>query len=240
MLNERATRYFARQNLSYKSLLEAFQETFGVNPGDFAESQFNQQQRIFIVGEKIEEKIERTARWLLKRGVSINCLSYTCYLSDEQEREIFLDLQEVVRSVERQGGTRQPDTSGGPPTESEAIERLPDGLKNIYLELKKRVLNFGQDVQTKATTNNLIFKASKNFAEIHSQSRESCLIFYVRPEGFKIPENQSADVHGFTVKRMPDSHGWALNHQFKVNESSDLDAVTKLLRQSYDGVHRRT
>ena len=68
------------------------------------ESDFNQIQRIFIIAEQVDEKVERTVRWLLQRGVPISCLSYSCYVSGEgAERQIFLDLKEVVRPEERQG-----------------------------------------------------------------------------------------------------------------------------------------
>ncbi len=230
MLNKKAIQYFARHNLPYTSLLDAFSNTFGIPPRPVSESQFNQQQRIFIVAEKIDEKIERTAGWLLNHGVSISCLSYTCYQSDEQEKQIFLELNEVVRPMTE----RLPRVLAN---EEETIEDLPDGLREIYLELKQRASRFGPDVQTIITkSGSLIFRANKNFAEIYAQSREMCLRFNVRPEGFQIPENRSAQIHGVTVTRVPDSHGWTLSHWFKVNRDSDLDAVTQLLRQSYDAV----
>lgn len=228
LLNRRALQYFAKRNVNYNSLLEAFCDTFGVAPGDIAESGFNQAQRIFIVGEQIDEKVERAARWLLKRGVPISCLSYTCYTSDEQER--FLNLQEVVRAVEGvapRSGTTQPIKP----------EDLPEGLRRVFLELRDNVGRFGKDVQTPTTRDNFIFKANRNFAEIHFKRRAGCLDFYVRPEGFDIPEKRSAQVHGLTVTRVPDSHGWPLSHWFRVDENSDLDAVEMLLRQSYSAVH---
>lgn len=170
----------------------------------------------------------------------INCLSYTCYLSGDRENDIFLDLNEVVRPIELQGGTRQSIIFGTPPSEQEVAERLPEKLKKIYLELKERVSQFGEDVQATATTYNrrLIFKGANNFAEFHFRSRENCFRVYVRPEGFNIPQKQSAQVNGLTVTRVPDTHMWTLNHWFKVNGSSDLDAVTDLLHRSYKSVSK--
>jgi hypothetical protein len=234
-LNKRALKYFARHNLRYASLLEALADTFGISPSEFSASQFNQHQPIIIVGEAIEEKIERTARWLLGHGVSMNCLSYTCYLSGDESKEIFLDLQEVVRPTERQASRAEPVT----PTEEEAVERLPDDLRKVYRELLRRAKLLGQDVDSYATRRNLIFKATRNFAEITLRRREGCLTFSVRPEGFFIEPGQSADVLGLTVTRVPDSFGWTLNHWFKVNSNSDMDAVTQLLHQSYEATHRK-
>ena len=111
------------------------------------------------------------------------CLSYTCYVSDDESKDIFLDIQEVVRPLERQGTTRRSMQSVDTPTEEEATEQLPNDLKAVYLELQKRVSAFGTNVTTYATANNLIFRANKVFAEIPFRGRKNSLIFRVRPEG---------------------------------------------------------
>jgi hypothetical protein len=124
--------------------------------------------------------------------------------------------------------------------EQEAVDRLPNHLKGIYLEIKNRVTQFGADIETYARNDGtLAFRASKNFAQIDWRQGDSALRFWVRPEGFNIPEDQKAQVHGVTVTRVPDTHGWSLNHVFDVNGGTNLDAVTKVLRQSYDAVRRR-
>jgi hypothetical protein len=123
------------------------------------------------------------------------------------------------------------------PSEQEVVDRLPADLKGAYLESKRRVRAFGDDVQTYARRGGtLMFKAPMTFAEIIWMKREAALKFFIRPEGFNIPEKQSKSVHGVMVTRQPDSHLWTLNHRFTVDGSSDLNAVTDLLRQSYDAV----
>ena len=238
-LNKTAIQYFVRRNMGFKSLLEAFSETFGIAPEDLSESQFNQQQRVFVVGESIDEKLQRTARWLLRRGVSISCVSYTL-LTDDQSGEFFLDFNEEVRTTELAGGGRPAPNSTQPSTEAEAVDRLPDGLKTIYQTLKNRVLSFGTDVTTYATKVALNFKSSRVFAEIPQVRKGTKLVFRVRSEGFNFPENTSELVHGVLVKRVPDSYLWTVNHQFEVTEATDLDAVVKLLRQSYEGANRKS
>jgi hypothetical protein len=64
LLNRRAAQYFASRGMEYESLLAAFQAVFSVDPVEFHEQQFNQEQRIFVVAEAIDPKTERTARWL--------------------------------------------------------------------------------------------------------------------------------------------------------------------------------
>ena len=144
------------------------------------------------------------------------------------------ESQPVAGPIVEQHNSHRVAAPPATPTEAEAIQRLPRELQEIYNELRKRVLLFGPDVQTKATHRNLIFKAAKNFAEI--KPRKGGLIFFIRPEGFDIPEKQSAQVHGLTVTRVPDSNLWTLTHWFKVDEATDLDAAERLLLQSYGAV----
>lgn len=153
---------------------------------------------------------------------------------------MFLDLQSLNRPNETQGSTRM-SRSDPPPTEQEVIDRLPDDLKPIYLELKSRACQFGPDIQTYATKTNgtLNFKAERLFAEIQPRRQKRYFLFYVRPEGFSIPEKQSVDVDGITVSRVPDSYGFSLTHSFKVDATTDLNAVTRLLKQSYNAVSKR-
>ena len=165
-LNRTAVTYFVRRNLSFNSLIEAYSDTFGIPLVECSEARFNEQQRVFIVGESIDEKIERTARWLLKRGVPITCMNYVCYLSDDESREIFLDMNEVVRPSELLGGGHPVALASPPPTETEAVDCLPADLKKVYTSLRESVLRFGDDVQTYATQHNFIFKAGRVFAEI--------------------------------------------------------------------------
>ncbi|MCX7419617.1 MAG: hypothetical protein NT013_08770 [Planctomycetia bacterium] len=239
-LNKTAIKYFARRSLGFQSLVEAFSATFGIPQEDLSESQFNQQQRVFVVGEVIDEKLQRTARWLMRRGVSISCVSYTL-LTDSQSGEFLLDFNEEVRTTELAGGGRHIPNTVQTPTEDAAVERLPDGLKNVYREIKKRVLLFGEDVTTYATQVMFNFKSARcKFAEVTHASRENKFVINVRPEGFHIAENESDVVHGLSVKRLPDKHKWATNHQFVVTETTELDSVEKLLRQSYNGVNQKS
>jgi predicted transport protein len=118
------------------------------------------------------------------------------------------------------------------PTEKELIDALPADLQSVYLEMRTRAMAFGPDVETYATRKNLVFKARKVFAEI--QRRKASLRVLIRPEGFNIPENSSAQVYGVTVTRVPDTHLWTVNHKLEVDCNSPMDSVEKLLRQSYE------
>ncbi len=119
-------------------------------------------------------------------------------------------------------------------TEQDLVNTLTPSLQRAYLEMRKRAMAFGPQVATHATRQNLIFKAGNVFAEIGP--KRACLSVLVRPEGFNISENASAQVHGIIVKRVPDTHLWTVTHKFDVDDRTPMDSVEKLLRQSFNAV----
>lgn len=235
-LNERSARYFSATKQQYESLLTAAHERFGMEAGELAEAQFNQRQRIFIVSETIEPKIERTARWLQGRGVEISCIRYQCYRTDEGEQ--FLDFEQVVGWETVIKVPKAGTVAGGPTSEDEFIQRMPPLLQTLYEQIRRRALSFGPDVSTGATPNYLKFSSGNNFAELHPKLRTARMQLYIRrPEGFSIPERGTEEIEGIPVTRVADNAGWALNHWFFVGPETSLDAVERLLRRSYDAVH---
>ncbi len=229
-LNALATGYFKKRDQPFGSLLEAYQQMFAVEPDEFAETQFNARQRVLIVGEAIEAKVERTARWLLRRGVDIGCLSYQCYRSDDDE--LFLDFVEVVRPEEppKPGSLGQAAT----PSVETAVRKMTPAASDLFTNLRDRVLQFGPDVEVGATAAYLKFVAANNFAEIHP--RKAGLKVFVRPEGLNLPENGNAVVEGVAVHRVSDKFLWTLNHTFDVKSAGDLEGAEHLLRRSYQAV----
>lgn len=234
-INSLAIAYFQRRGESFKSLIEAFASTFGFPPEEVSESQFNLLQRIFIVGERIDEKVERAARWLLKRGVAVSCVSYDCYVSEGQTPEIFLDFNEVIRPEELQGNRKVVPSTVRDLSEDKAILFLPDAVRDVYKSIRTKVATFGGDVDIYMTKVGFTFRAKRVFGEIPMVKRTPRLTVRVRPEGFALDENGTCDVGGIIVKRLPDKYQWSVNHQFEVTPHTNLDEVVKLLRRSYEG-----
>jgi hypothetical protein len=106
----------------------------------------------------------------------------------------------------------------------------------LYADLLARLSAFGTDVETHAATRNRVFTAGLTFAEI--QPLSNALRILIRPEGLGRPESGSAEVHGVTVRRAPDRHGWALNHRIDVDQETPLAGVVALVRESYQAVRR--
>ncbi|MBI5948937.1 MAG: hypothetical protein HY875_12435 [Chloroflexi bacterium] len=234
-LNARAINYFRSKGLQYESLSGAFEEIFGVLPGEVDESRFNQQQRIFIVAEAIEQKVELTSRWLLRRGIDIACIQYECFRT--ADGQLFLDFREIVRRDEAPAPEGPRKVRASAPTEEEFVDQMSGAAQVLYGELKRRVRAFGDDVQSGATALYLKFVAGRNFGEIHHM--KAGLRVYVRPEGFTIPESGTMEVEGLRVTRVSDRYIWTLNHWFTVASDADVDAAERLLRRSYDAVHGR-
>lgn len=234
-LNTRAVAYFSKRGLPYQSLLEAFQDVFSLPAGEFDESMFNRKQRIFVVAEVVDSKVERTARWLLHRGVEITCVQFECFRAGDHQ--LFIDFTEVVRSEETlaSGAGSSVRTKSVNVSEAEVVDGLLGPVRDLYIELKRRAERFGNDVETGATSGYLRFTAGRNFAEIHPQ-RERIRI-NLRPEGFQLSPGESGFVDGIDVRRVPDRFLWTLNHEIVVHPTTDLQVVEALLRRSYDAVH---
>ncbi len=225
--------YFKERGLPYESLLDAFLATFAVEPGDFAETGFNVRQRILIVGESIEAKIERTARWLLHRGVEISCVSYQCYRSDDDD--MLLDFTEVVSQKETPPLSVSA-VSTVPASVDDAVRRMAPLARALFESLCERACAFGDDVQIGVTASYLKLTAGNNFAEI--QPRKDGLRIFVRPEGFTIPPDGSAVVTGLLVKRVSEKTSWSLNHWFVLVNDDQLLAAAELLHRSYAAVSK--
>jgi hypothetical protein len=93
-LNALALAYFTQRDVPFESLLAEHASYFGPAAKEMDETQFNQRQRLIVVSESVEPKIERAARWLQTFGVSISCIAYTCYREDGGD--LFLDFESTV------------------------------------------------------------------------------------------------------------------------------------------------
>ena len=154
-LNSLAMSYFQQRGREFSTLLDAYASAFGLPLEEVSEAQFNLSQRIFIVGESIDEKVERTARWLLKRGIAISCVSYDCYVSEVEASEVFLDFNQIVRPAEVQCSPKL--NSSEPMSEEIAISQLPAAIRPVYESLRKSVVGFGSDVDVYMTGVGFIF-----------------------------------------------------------------------------------
>ena len=109
-------------------------------------------------------------------------------------------------------------------TESHLTKGSPE-IRELFDELRSRILAIGPDVIERAVKAYIGYRASKNFAEVHIQKSSIGLAL----RGI-VDDPQSR------VKKVPDSHGWALNQQATLSSSTDLDYVMSLIEQSYNDV----
>jgi uncharacterized protein (DUF1499 family) len=237
-LNDRAMRYFAQRGHSFSSLVDAFGSTFGIDRNHLSEDSFNSSQRIFIVSETIDFKVERTAQWLIQQGVQITCLAYDCYVSNDAAADVFLDFNEVANPNQARSKPSARSAAGRFP-ETEAVEQMPPDIRAAYDSLRSHAIGFGDDVEIYATGANIILRANRVFAEIPRRRRGSKLAVRVRPEGFGLAEREADLVDGVKVKRYPDTHGWTLNHELEIDENTNITHAARLLRRSYNAASAR-
>ncbi len=106
------------------------------------------------------------------------------------------------------------------------LARTSPEIRDIFLELRERILGLDESVQEKCTTQYVAYRVARNFAEVHI-SRNNLKI-HLRPVHYDDPRG--------IVEKVPDSFGWTLDRRVYLRSREDLDYVFSLIEQSYRDV----
>jgi len=99
-------------------------------------------------------------------------------------------------------------------------------IKEIFLELKRRIIELNDDIEERVTTSYIAYRLSKSFVEIHIGFKN--LVIYLRQIEY---QNTS-----FTVDKIPDSYLWTMNRRIYLDDISKIDEAIKLIEKSYNDV----
>lgn len=99
-------------------------------------------------------------------------------------------------------------------------------VKEIYEELRERILSLDEAIIEKPTTLYVGYKMSNNFADIHFQ--KNGLKVFLRPVDYVDPKGM--------VKQIPDGYNWKLNRFYQLTTIEDIDYLMGLIEQSYKDV----
>jgi len=140
--------HWAQENLSYDnlnkiakrkhivngSLMEKFIGWTGENEPDF-----NLNQKLFIVAEEIDEKIESLVNYLNEKGIDISCV----------ELNFFKDNQKTLISKRIVAGNKKFTTTREiePHSEQDHLEKGRPEIVKLYEKLKNEILSLGSDVR---------------------------------------------------------------------------------------------
>lgn len=118
------------------------------------------------------------------------------------------------------------DSSNGMPIVEDFIEKASPSVREIFYDLRERILALDEAIIEKPTTLYVGYKLSNNFADLHFQ--KSGLKIFLRPLTYDDPKS--------LVKQIPDGYKWKLNKFVQITSLEDSDYVFGLIEQSYKDV----
>lgn len=120
-----------------------------------------------------------------------------------------------------------PKTEEGvePAVENFLMKSSP-AVKEIYEELRERILALDEAIIEKPTTLYVGYRMANNFADVHFQ--KNGLKVFLRPVDYVDPRG--------LVKQIPDGYNWKLNKFFQLTSSDDVEYLMGLIEQSYKDV----
>jgi len=101
-----------------------------------------------------------------------------------------------------------------------------DAVRDLFDELRERILALDESISEKANTLYVAYRISKNFADVHIGKNH--LKIHLRPIDFNDPLGM--------VEKIPEGYNWTMDRRVYVKTSDDLEYVMGLIEQSYKNV----
>jgi len=111
-------------------------------------------------------------------------------------------------------------------TEERHVEFGSDDLKEIYYDIRERILELGSDIEIVPRKEYIGFKRGSNVVDIEFQRKQLKFFINMKKGELDDPMNISRDVR--TV-----GHYGNGDYEIRVNKESDLDYLMVLIKQSY-------
>ena len=106
------------------------------------------------------------------------------------------------------------------------LVKASDLIKELFDELRSRILEIDENITEKATSLYVAYRVSKNFAEIHIGKNQ--LKIHLRPIEYDDPDMK--------VDKIPEGYNWTMDRRVYLKSSDDLEYVVALIEQSYKDV----
>jgi predicted transport protein len=140
--------------------------------------------------------------------------------------EAVTQTEEAVKESKAVKSEQPKDSSNEIPIVEDFIEKASPSVREIFYDLRERILALDEAIIEKPTTLYVGYKLSNNFADLHFQ--KSGLKIFLRPLTYDDPKN--------LVKQIPDGYKWKLNKYVQITSLDDSDYVFRLIEQSYKDV----
>jgi len=106
------------------------------------------------------------------------------------------------------------------------LERKPQFVKELFELLSKKIFELDENISRKDNPQNVAFRISKAFAEIHF--RKDHLLIYLRAVDYDDPKGK--------IFKVPETHGWPLKRGIRIANEDELDYVMPCIEKSYKDV----
>lgn len=223
------------ENIQYEDLnriakekhLKGFQDLYKKYESNFklVPEPFNQKQRLYIVAEKIDEKIEDIARYLKIRGIDIKCVELTFHELDGHE---LAQTEVIVGNEETIYQELGDDSKTEQISWDDKLElATPQNKKNVTYLISKIEHSF----ESRGEPHNRWYylrtqKNDRHFAVIICGKDSARIGFRINPDTFDISDERIRVVKGWFFSRD------AERRIHIVPENEDL--ILKCLKHAYD------
>ncbi len=140
--------------------------------------------------------------------------------------EAVSQTDEAVKESKVVKSEQPKDSSNEMPIVEDFVEKASPMVREIFYDLRERILALDEAIIEKPTTLYVGYKLSNNFADLHFQ--RSGLKIFLRPLTYDDPKG--------LVKQIPDGYKWKLNKFVQISNLEDSDYVFGLIEQSYKDV----
>lgn len=113
-----------------------------------------------------------------------------------------------------------------PYTEEDQLEGAPDSIKEIYWELKEKILELGENIQVRPRKYYNGFIANTNFVDIHVKKSKLKIWINLSKGELDDPKKMARDVSGI-------GHWGNGDYEINFKPGDDLDYLMSLIKQSY-------
>lgn len=174
--------YKENPSTDHATLMEKFQEWT-----NDIETEFNQNQKLYVIGEEIDSRTEKLARYLRRKGIDIYCIEIDFHELDGQR---IVDKRDVV--VEDNTPVRN---SLPPSSEEDHLAKGDSLVKELYKSLKSQTLQLGNDITVNPVQAYIGFvRHGKNFLSVKIR-REFLRLGLQVQDGFEDPKNLTRQYH---------------------------------------------
>ena len=154
--------------------------------------------------------------------IRIELVTYRFY-----EQGIFsLETLQIGQQLQLPIKTEIADRSAIDPNVERLLDRRTPKMRSLFGKLQDVMMSLGPNVVEKVTNACIVYRVSKNFAEVRVQ--KDLIRILLRPLNYDDPRGY--------VSTVPESHNWTLDRRLNIKNESYLDYAVPIFQASYNDV----